>query len=641
MIRSFLLHRLQQHSSRWVVLIIDLLLIAISFITAYFIRFENSSFIFEASSFPKQIFFILLLSLLSFVIVGSYKGIIRHTGLRDAVNVFLATLLIAVLSIMIVLSLRFMNLYASLMIPISVLIINYFVSTFFLISSRFIFKTLFEIIMQGVSANEVPVLIYGAGYSGLITYDALKKDGKTHYKIVGFVDDDLQKVGKKIDRVKIYSGSALNSDFFDKHRVQEVILSIQNISSARLLTITDGLINKGIEVKIVPPLERWIGGHLRASQIEQVKIEDLLDRSPIKVVNTVVEREVINKTILVTGAAGSIGSEISRQLVDYSYKQLILLDQAESDLYSLQQDLLQAGKINIETIVVDVTDQNRMKEIFNRYQPQTVFHAAAYKHVPLMEENPYEAVKTNVKGTKIVADLAVVNQVERFVMISTDKAVNPTNIMGATKRIAELYIGCLSKKYSEIKFTTTRFGNVLGSNGSVIPLFKKQLSKGGPLTVTHKEITRYFMTIPEACNLVLEAGTMGKGGEIYIFDMGKPVKIYDIAKRMIHLSGFSFPDEIDIKITGLRPGEKLYEELLATGENTQKTYNDKILIAKVKDFDCYLIQSSIEKLCLENNMNNHFNIVLLMKQIVPEFISNNSIYQKLDTQLSIDSPEKM
>jgi FlaA1/EpsC-like NDP-sugar epimerase len=372
---------------------------------------------------------------------------------------------------------------------------------------------------------------------------------------------------------------------------------------------------------------------LQASQIKQINIEDLLNRAPINISNPIISRDVNNKIVLVTGAAGSIGSEISRQLSTYKYKQLILIDQSESPLYELQQEL--KYKRDIDSIVADVRDYSKMEFIFEKYRPDKVFHAAAYKHVPLMENDPYEAIRVNVEGTKNIADLSNKFEVERFVMISTDKAVNPTNIMGATKRIAELYVSCLSKTSTKTKYTTTRFGNVLGSNGSVIPLFKKQILSGGPLTLTHKEITRYFMTIPEACSLVLEAGTMGEGGEIYIFDMGKAVKIFDVAKKMIQLSGLRYPEDIDIKITGLRPGEKLYEELLANGENTKPTYHSKIMIAKVKEMDCTEIKGSIEQLCHFNNTND-YQSVLLMKTIVPEFISNNSIYEKLDKKISVD-----
>jgi FlaA1/EpsC-like NDP-sugar epimerase len=334
--------------------------------------------------------------------------------------------------------------------------------------------------------------------------------------------------------------------------------------------------------------------------------------------------------ILVTGAAGSIGSEISRQLAFYNLKKLVLIDQAESPLYDLQQELIQKGICNFEAIVADVRDKESMQEIFETYQPQKVFHAAAYKHVPLMEHNPYEAIKINILGTKNIADLSLEFNVERFVMVSTDKAVNPTNVMGATKRVAEMYISCLSEKSTFTKFTITRFGNVLGSNGSVIPLFKKQIEKGGPLTVTHKDITRYFMTIPEACRLVLEAGTMGVGGEVYVFDMGKSVKIFDMAKKMISLSGLKYPEDIDIKITGLRPGEKLYEELLADGESSLKTYHEKIMIAKTQKVDAISVCSLIEEFSFQKNKLSNTEIVELIKKIVPEYISKNSLYETLD-----------
>lgn len=460
----------------------------------------------------------------------------------------------------------------------------------------------------------------------------MNRDTKNKFEVLGFIDDDHKKIGKKLDRIKIYDGKSINKKFIQNKNIDEIIISIQNIKSEKLLYLTDKLLALGVQVKIVPPLSKWIGGDLEANQIKQVKIEDLLDRKPISIDNPIVKRDVNNKVVLVTGAAGSIGSEISRQLSTYNYKHLILVDHAESPLYDLQQELIQNETINFTSIVADVRDEVRMNEIFEEFKPQKVYHAAAYKHVPLMELSPYEAVKINIAGTKNIADLSIKHNIERFVMVSTDKAVNPTNVMGATKRVAEMYISCLSnsKKHST-KFTTTRFGNVLGSNGSVIPLFKRQIENGGPLTVTHKDITRYFMTIPEACQLVLEAGTMGNGGEIYIFDMGKSVKIYDIAKRMIYLSGLNYPEDIDIKITGLRPGEKLYEELLADGENTSPTYHEKIMIAKNQEIDCDVIINKIEKLCLINKEHNNHKTVQSIKEIVPEYISNNSVYEKLDT----------
>ena len=635
MIKNYLIRVLNRNASKWVVLVIDIILVYISFIFAYFIRF-NTTLDFNIDVLIYQSPTILVVALSSFFVVGSYKGIIRHTGNRDVLNVFAATLLMAFVMLSFVVFSRIFHIFNLFIIPISVIIIHYFVNTFVLIVSRFIFKSLYEIISTDL--KEVNnVLIFGAGGSGMITYGALNKDTKENYEVIGFIDDDNHKIGKKINRLKIFSIDQIDQNFIDKNLITEVIISIQNLKPSRLLEVTDHFIQYGIEVKLVPRLSKWIGRSLEVSQIKQVNIEDLLDRAPIDISNPIVRRDVNDKVVLVTGAAGSIGSEISRQLSNYSYKKLILLDQAESPLYDLQQEIEDKSKILF--IVGDVRDQHRMEAIFKTHKPDKVFHAAAYKHVPLMEENPYEAIKINVEGTKNIVDLSVVYQVDRFVMISTDKAVNPTNVMGATKRIAEMYVTCMSKVASKTKFTTTRFGNVLGSNGSVIPLFKKQLLKGGPLTVTHKEITRYFMTIPEACQLVLEAGTMGEGGEIYIFDMGKAMKIFDIAKRMIYLSGLKYPEDVNIEITGLRPGEKLYEELLNNGENTQPTYHKRIMIASTQKIDYDKVKLQISTLCnLNSNLHNKNQTVELMKLIVPEYISNNSIYSKFDQkQVSVYS----
>ncbi|WP_299109125.1 nucleoside-diphosphate sugar epimerase/dehydratase [uncultured Tenacibaculum sp.] len=629
MLKNWILKALDRYASKWIVLTIDIFLVCFSFILAYTIRF-NTSLNFDTEKLVYQLPFIALVALFSFLSVGSYRGIIRHTGTRDAFNVFIGLSLMSLLIIISVLANSALKLFPLFTIPKSIVIIHFLTSVILLIISRFVFKAFFEIISTELD-NITNVLIYGAGDSGLITYGALNRDSKNKYEVLGFIDDNPKKHGKKIDRIKIYDGNNLTKNFIDTKKVDEIIISIQNIKSEKLLILTDKLLALGVKVKIVPPLSKWIDGDLEATQIKQVKIEDLLNRKPISIDNPIVGREVNDKVVMVTGAAGSIGSEISRQLSSYKLKHLILIDQAESPLYEIEQQLIQNGISNFTAFVADVRDAKRMDEIFEKYTPQKVFHAAAYKHVPLMEKSPYEAVKINVLGTKNIADLAIKHKAERFVMVSTDKAVNPTNVMGATKRIAEMYISCLSNRENHsTKFTTTRFGNVLGSNGSVIPLFKKQIENGGPLTVTHKDITRYFMTIPEACRLVLEAGTMGNGGEIYIFDMGKSVKIFEIAKRMIHLSGLTYPDDIDIKITGLRPGEKLYEELLANGENTTPTYHEKILIAKTQEIDIKSISKKIETLCSMNNKINNFDTVSLMKEIVPEYVSQNSIYQELD-----------
>lgn len=629
MIKKLVLKTLDKYASRWLVLIIDIVLVCISFILAYTVRF-NTSLNFNLENLYLQIPIISLISLISFLTVGSYKGIVRHTGTRDAFNVFIGTSLLSLITIIIVLFNNLFKILPHFTIPKTIIIIHYLITVLTLVISRYVFKAFFEIISTELDSI-TNVLIYGAGDSGLITYGALNRDTKNKSEIIGFIDDDLKKIGKKIDRIRIYDGNKITKDFIENKKVDEIIISIQNIKSEKLLFLTDSLLALGVKVKIVPPLSKWIDGDLEANQIKSIKIEDLLDRKPISIDNPIVQRDVNNKIVLVTGAAGSIGSEISRQLSNYKHKHLVLVDQAESALYNLQQELIQKNKKNITCIVADVRDLKRMSQIFEKHKPQKVFHAAAYKHVPLMELSPYEAVKINIGGTKNIADLSIKNNVERFVMVSTDKAVNPTNVMGATKRVAEMYISCLSNSTNHnTKFTTTRFGNVLGSNGSVIPLFKRQIENGGPLTVTHKDITRYFMTIPEACRLVLEAGTMGNGGEIYIFDMGKSVKIYNIAKRMIHLSGLKFPDDIDIKITGLRPGEKLYEELLANGEDTSSTYHEKIMIAKNQSINYSLINNKIIDLCIANKNHDNNKTVQLIKEIVPEYKSNNSIYEELD-----------
>ncbi|WP_341221442.1 nucleoside-diphosphate sugar epimerase/dehydratase [Polaribacter atrinae] len=632
MIRNFFLRTLNKYASKWLVLLIDISLVFISFFIAYFIRF-NVSFNFNISNLLNQIPFVLFFSLLSFLTVGSYKGIIRHTGVRDAFNVFIASSLLCLLLLLAVTFNVFFKVIDSFYIPKSIIIIHYLVITLVLILSRFIFKAFYEVLSTEIETIH-NVLIYGAGDSGIIALNALNRDKKYNYDVVGFIDDNKNKIGKKIDRVLIFNSNVINKKFIEKHSVDQVIISIQNIKPNRLLAITDKFINLDIDVKIVPPLSKWIDGDLNANQIRQINIEDLLDRAPIIIDNPVVQREVNNKVVLVSGAAGSIGSEISRQLSLYNCKMIILIDQAESPLYDLQQELIQKGVTNFVAIVSDVRDRFKVERIFKKYKPQRVFHAAAYKHVPLMEKSPYEAIKVNVLGTKNLADLSNEYGIERFVMVSTDKAVNPTNVMGASKRIAELYISCVSKTSKKTKFTITRFGNVLGSNGSVIPLFKRQIENGGPLTVTHKKITRYFMTIPEACSLVLEAGTMGKGGEIYIFDMGKSVKIFEIAKRMIYLSGLRYPEDIDIKVTGLRPGEKLYEELLADGENTTKTYHDKIMIAKTQKLDNSVFKIKIDDLALNFDKLDNRDLVKFMKELVPEYVSNNSEFEILDIKTS-------
>ena len=627
-VKNFFRKKLKFYSSKWITLSIDIFLINISFLFSCLIISEGSLNTY-VGVLMYQLSLISLIGLFSFLVVGSYKGVIRHTGTRDGYNVLVAATLVSSILLFLVFTIKYFGIIESIRIELSVIIIHYLLNVFFMINSRYAFKSFF-IFITNTSVNSRNILIYGAGESGFIVYDALKRDTKNNYKVVGFLDDDITKFDKKIDRVKIFNSQNITSSFIDNHKIKELIVSIQNISPSKLLEISDSFIKTNIEVKIVPPLKSWVDGTIKVNQIKKIKIIDLLGRASIKIVNPIIKNKLSGKRILITGAAGSIGSEITRQLSDYDYEQLILIDQAESPLYDLQQELIQNNKHHIISLVAGIQDRNKMDEIFEMYRPHKVYHAAAYKHVPLMEYNPYEAIKTNILGTKTLVDISVKYNVESFVMISTDKAVNPTNIMGATKRTAELYVSCLSNQKNTTKFTTTRFGNVLGSNGSVIPLFEKQIQKRLPLTVTHKDITRYFMTIQEACNLVLEAGTMGSGGEIYIFDMGKSVKIFDIAKKMIYLSGLNYPEDIDIKITGLRPGEKLYEELMANGENKMRTHHKKIMIAKLKDIDWNDTITNIEELSRENQFMTDYERVSLLKKIVPEYISNNSIHEKLD-----------
>jgi FlaA1/EpsC-like NDP-sugar epimerase len=476
------------------------------------------------------------------------------------------------------------------------------------------------------------VMIYGAGDSGIITVGVLQSDTKVKTQIIGFIDESKTKIGKSIGGYKVYSPAVITEEFLLSNRIDDIIISIQNIQRDRLNEISEMLEGLPVKIKIIPPATDWLDGKYSNRQIKHLRIDDLLGRKAIKLDNPIVAQEIKDKVVLVTGAAGSIGSEIARQIFNFDFKKLILIDHAESPLYDVQQTMCCKHKNDVVFIVGNIRDSRKMFEIFNEYRPDMVYHAAAYKHVPLMETFPYEAIHTNIKGTKVIADLSVDFEVNKFVMVSTDKAVNPTNVMGATKRAAELYVSSL--KGNKTNFIVTRFGNVLGSNGSVIPLFKRQIEEGGPLTVTHQDITRYFMTIPEACQLVLEASVMGKGGEIFVFDMGKSIKIFDLAKRMIRLSGYNYPNDIDIKITGLRPGEKIYEELLADDENTVKTHHEKIMIAKVSHQDLPVIKKFIEDLCTETltyqDKSDAMILVKKLKRIVPEFKSQNSVYEMLD-----------
>ncbi len=631
MIIRFLNKISQKYASKWLIMIFDLAIVAVTFFMAHFIRF-NLRLEFDPYEVLNQIPFVVAAAFLSFLAVGSHKGVVRFTGFKDVVNIIIGVNILATILLVVTFYNRKYNLDSYLNLSGSIIYIHLLLNILFLIGFKLFVKSIYHKLMQDFNTIK-NVLIFGAGNSGTITYETITNDPKNGLKVLGFIDDNEQKIGKKINLLNVYSLQKITPDFISKNNIEEVIISIQNIEPVRLLQISGHLFTLGLKVKIVPPVQQWIDGDLNIGQIKDVKIEDLLGREQISIANNALIDEYENQIIFITGAAGSIGSELARKVSQYNYKKLILIDSAESALYNIEQEFVQQGKSNFIPIVADIRDLNRMEKLFDTYKPKIVFHAAAYKHVPLMESNPYEAVSVNIIGTKNVASLSVKYSVKKFIFISTDKAVNPTNVMGASKRIAELYINCLQGK-GQTKFITTRFGNVLGSNGSVIPLFKKQIESGGPITVTHKDITRYFMTISEACQLVLEAGTMGNGGEIFVFDMGKSVKIYDLAQNMILLSGLRFPDDIDIKITGLRPGEKIYEELLADGESTKPTYHEKIMIAKTKNINTVEIEEKIHKLCNSNSKMQNLAVVALIKDIIPEYVSNNSTFEVLDTKIN-------
>ena len=595
--------------------------------TAYLLRFNFAIPQIEIAAFYYMFPTVILVRIITFFIFKTYAGIIRYTSTGDAFRLLLTlatgTIILAGLNLI---SYLISHKY---IVPFSILIIDYFVAVFVMVAGRLAVKVTYNEISNPTSEKS-KVIIYGAGDSGIITKRTLDRDAGSKYKVIAFIDDDKNKVGKKMEGILIMDAKEGLEKLLSENEVRQLIISIQNISTRRKAEIIDACIKFNTNVLNVPPVASWINGELSFMQIKNVKVEDLLERDPIQLDLELIKLGLADKVVLITGAAGSIGSEIVRQILNFQPKKILLFDSAESPLYELQLEVA-ALKTNVpvEAIIGNIRNKERLTQLFNVFSPQIVFHAAAYKHVPLMEENVSEAVRTNVVGTKLIADLSSTFKVEKFVMISTDKAVNPTNIMGASKRIAEMYVQAMAAN-SATKFITTRFGNVLGSNGSVIPIFKKQIEEGKSITVTHPEITRYFMTIPEACQLVLEAGIIGKGGEIFIFDMGTPVKIADLARKMIKLSGLELGKDIDIIYTGLRPGEKLYEELLNDTENTVATHHQKILIAKVQQHSFDFIDKQVNELISVLSTNNNNAIVKKMKEIVPEFISNNSIYEKLD-----------
>lgn len=611
---------------RWIVFIIDLFIVLVSIVLAYLLRFNFSIPYPDFSYFPFVVLYSIAIKAIGFALGKTYSGLIRYSGFKDAQRIVLVLFLVS-LTFSITNLLSF-NQSQKFYIPFSIIVIDFITSVFGLVGIRILIHT-FYLEFKNRTKVKSRIIIVGASETGIASKRAIERDGGSRYKVVAFLDEDKKNVGNKIEGVKIYELKDLEH-LLHKQKISQVIISIQNLASNKKNEITEKCFSYNTRVLTVPPVKSWINGELSAKQIKKVKIEELLEREPIVLDTNRIKSQLHNKVILITGAAGSIGSEIVRQVYNFQPQKIILLDNGESSLYELEMEMIEKGKSNsIEIVIGDIRNKERLTNVMRTFKPNIIYHAAAYKHVPMMENNPSEAVLVNVGGTKNLADLAIEYNVDYFVMVSTDKAVNPTNVMGASKRIAEIYCQALNAK-KITKFITTRFGNVFDSNGSVIPRFRKQIENGGPITVTHPEITRYFMTISEACQLVLEAGSMGKGGEVFVFDMGSPVKILDLAKKMVKLSGLILDKDINLVFTGLRPGEKLYEELLVNGENTVPTHNKKIMIAKVVENDFEIISRQINELINILANQNNLELVKKMKEIVPEYISNNSIFEKLD-----------
>ena len=613
----------KKHSlPRWLVLLIDIGAVFITFIVAYLLRYNFESYTFSLLFSTVQGLLVCIAYFGFMFLFKSYSGLLRQTTIRDTFVIGVTNA--AAFSVLFIMTLltRYFEFNRLFDIPLSILIIHYGMISVALIFFRVSIK-MFYVYVSVPSSNKKNVLIYGSGETGIIVKRVLESDPRSGYQLKGFIDDNIKLQGKKVDGFPVFSKAVLTKEFIESEEIKVFIFAIKDLSATKKKEILESVINLGLEIFDTPSFDTWLNGHLQVKQLRKVQIEDLLGRDPIILDLRRIELGLKNKTILVTGAAGSIGSEIVRQLTKYKYKQLILIDQAETPCFYLDNELKDKfSTCHYEMIIGDVTNEVRMEQIFRKYHPDIIFHAAAYKHVPLMEANPHEAFRVNVGGTKIISELAIKYKAEKFVMISTDKAVNPTNVMGASKKVCELLVQAQARRLgTDTQFVTTRFGNVLGSNGSVIPLFKKQIADGGPVTITHPEITRFFMTIPEACQLVLEAGFMGNGGEIFIFDMGEPVKILDIAIRLIQLSGLEPYEDIEIKYTGLRPGEKLFEELFADTEQQLPTHNPKISIARVADADYDTIYLKINNTLNSIYKKSGIEIIEVMKEIVPGYTS--------------------
>lgn len=621
---------------RWIILLLDLAVVSVTGIISYMLIHRTGVLYVKPGLYIISIPVYLLISLLSFRAFRTYAGIIRHSSYIDAVKIFFAQFTTAFLL------LAFNSLYKTISDDLLYLNIGILINAVFSFSCLFLYRVLvkqvFENYFNHNQGKKLPrAIIYGSDANAIAVANALKSEMPSRFKVVGFIDKSGHNRSKMILGLPILQHKKKISVVMRVFNAEVLVIADKSLSKEEKLVIIDECLEFNYKVYTVPLISDWEDQKEISRKIKNFQIQDLLERKPIVLDNNSISSQIKNKTVLITGAAGSIGSEIVRQVLLFNPKNVIMLDQAETPLHQLSLEVAKfETNSKLYSIISDVRNKGAIDEVFKKYKPEVVYHAAAYKHVPLMEENPSQAIFVNVLGTKNLADLACEYQVDSFVMVSTDKAVNPSNVMGASKRIAEKYVQALHNRMVEqtgicsTKFITTRFGNVLGSNGSVVPLFTKQIENGGPITLTHPDIIRYFMTIPEACQLVLEAGAMGKGGEIYIFDMGKPVKIIDLAKKMIRLAGFVPDKDIAIKIVGLRPGEKLYEELLNDSSKTLPTYHEKIMIAQEVFEDFVSLDMQMEDLIITAASYRAEEVVVKMKQVVPEYISLNSTYELLD-----------
>jgi FlaA1/EpsC-like NDP-sugar epimerase len=632
---KFNIHNLS-YLPRWVIVVMDFSVLVLAFFFTVLI-FKGTGLEYVITPYTFRFLSVFFgVNLFFFWLFRTYSGIIRHSSYIDAVKLLFSQM--AVLVLFLIFNFGYEMAYGVKAFLNTAFFINIVLSFCGLFLYRVIIKQTFERYFSEIGKeNLIRTIIYGTDANAISVANALKFETPSRFKIVGFVDKNNQNATKRMLDLPILIKKKKLPPLMRSVNAQAVIIADKSMSKEEQLTIVDQCLEFNYSVFTVPLISDWQNQKEISQKVKSIQIEDLLERKPIVLDNKLISKQLKDKTVLITGAAGSIGSEIVRQVLSFNPKTIIILDQAETPLHHMYLEMQNTGSYSkIHTVIADVRNKSAMNKVFETHRPQMVYHAAAYKHVPLMEENPSQAILTNIEGTKNLADLSCLYHVKKFVMVSTDKAVNPSNVMGASKRIAEKYVQSLQLKIQNegeknvTKFITTRFGNVLGSNGSVVPLFTKQIAAGGPVTITHPDIIRYFMTIPEACQLVLEAGAMGNGGEIYIFDMGKPVKIIDLAKKMIKLAGFIPDKDIEIQIVGLRPGEKLYEELLNDTSKTLATHHEKIMIAEEIQDEFETLHADIDELIEKANFFGNDDIVMQMKKIVPEFISMNSTFQLLD-----------